>query len=1047
MSTIRFAINRPIFTTMVTLIVVIIGAIALLRLPIDLMPDITNPVISIRTEYENASPEVVEELVTRPIEEAMAAVPGAEEVTSNSSEGNSNVTVKFTWGTDIDVAVSDVRDRIDRVINRLPDDCDRPTLFKFDFSSMPIVFIGISSRMDPVEMRRLIEDQIKFRIESINGVASMTMFGGREREIAVDVDPYRLRAMGVSLDKVMSVLKRANLNRPAGYVDQGNMEITIRAPGEFASVEEIRQTVIENRNSVPIRVADIATVTDGMNRVRRVSRVDGDDGVRIAIMRQSGANTALVAGKVIEEIRRLQDEYSNLNIRIIHNSADYINNSIANVSTSAITGGGLAIILVLLFLRNILSTLVIAVSIPVSIIATFAVLYLDGLSLNLMTLGGLALGVGMLVDNAIVVLENIYRIRDEEGLPPADAAEKGTDEVFTAIIASTLTTLVVFLPLTFIQGMAGLMFREFALVVAFSLICSLVAAIFLVPMLAVRMMKLESGKKRGGMVAIAFNASEKVFRGMENEYKAGIHWCLEHRWLTLGVTFLLLIGSVSLITKIDVEQMPKTDEGNLQISAEMETGIRLDIMSEKTRLLEQIIIENVPEANAIISSVGGSSWRGVATNESSINVRMGTRGERMRKGMRSTEQVAQELRKLFAGIPGLEVRVGEGRSFGRGGGGSNEPVEIDIRGYDMDMSEQVAHQVLDIVRATSGVVDARITREGRVPEAQIRIDRRKAADLGLWVQDIATFLEICMAGKEAAQYRVDGKEYPIMVRLENSEKMTLDQLLSLSITNAQGNNISLRNVVNLVDDKGPTVIERKNQQRVTTVKAALSGERALGSVMDELRETLRAIPMPTGFSLEYGTEYQDQQDMMKDLSFGVVLALVLVYMVMACQFESLRDPFVVMFSVPLAAIGVLVLLFLTGTTINMQSMIGCIMLGGIVVNNAIILVDYANLLRRRDGYNVRNALEEAGRRRLRPILMTALTTILGLVPLAMGWGDGGEAQAPMARAVVGGLFTSTLITLLVIPVVYSLMETKRELEGRTSKRLTSDPERAGRVTL
>lgn len=1038
----RFAIQRPIFTTMVTLIVIIIGGISLMRLPIDLMPDITNPVVSVRTEYENASPEVVEELVTRPIEEAMAAVPGAEEVTSNSSEGNSNVTVKFSWGTDIDVAIADVRDRIDRVLNRLPDDAERPTLFKFDFSAMPILFLGISSQMDPVEMRRVIEDQIKFRIESINGVASMTMFGGREREISVDVDPYRLRALGVSLDKVMSVLKRANINRPAGYVDRGNFEITIRAPGEFASVEEIRQTVIENREGAPVRIGDIATVTDGMDRVRRVSRIDGDDGVRIAIMRQSGANTVQVAAKVVEEIERIQQEYHNLNIKIIVNSADYINNSIANVSTSAITGGGLAVILVLLFLRNILSTLVIAISIPVSIVATFAVLYMDGLSLNLMTLGGLSLGVGMLVDNSIVVLENIYRIRDEEGLPPQEAAEKGTDEVFAAIIASTLTTLVVFLPLTFIQGMAGLLFREFALVVAFSLICSLVAAIFLVPMLAAKMM--EADQKTGGPKGLTkhiYNVTESALRRMENEYKAALHWCLDHRWFTLLVTALMLAGSVFLVTKIDVEQMPKTDEGNLQVNAEMATGIRLELMSERTRELENQILENIPEVRAIVSSVGGSSWRGVATNQAGINVRFGTREERMRAGLRTTEEITQELRRMFASVPGMEIRVSEGRSFGRGGGGdSNEPVSVEVRGHDMDLANDIAHQALTILRQIPGVADARITREGRVPEAQIQIDRRKAADLGLWVEDIATFLEICMAGKEAAQYRVDGKEYPIQVRLANSEKMSLDELLGLSITNSEGRQVSLSNVVSIEPDQGPTVIERKNQQRVTMVKAALSGERALGSVMDEVQEAMRAIPLPSGFSIDYGTDYQDQQEMMEDLSFGVLLALVLVYMVMACQFESLRDPFVVMFSVPLAAIGVLTMLFMTNTTINMQSMIGCIMLGGIVVNNAIILVDYANLLRRRDGMNVRNALEEAGRRRLRPILMTALTTMLGLVPLALGWGDGGEAQAPMARAVVGGLFSSTMITLLVIPVVYSLMETKRELQGRTSKRLTTDPE-------
>ncbi len=1030
----RFAVHRPIFTTMVTLIVVIIGGISLLRLPIDLMPDITRPIISIRTEYENASSEIIEELVTRPIEEAMAAVPGAEEVRSNSSEGNSNVTVEFSWSTDIDVAIADVRDRIDRVINRLPDDCDRPTLFKFDFSAMPIIILGVTSEMDPLEMKRVVEDEIKFRIESINGVASMNAFGGRDREIAVDVDPYRLRAMGVSLDQVMSVLRRATLNRPAGYVEQGNMEITVRAPGEYANVQEIRDTVLSVRDGAPVRIADIATVTDGMERERRISRNDGKDSVRIAVMRQSGANTVQVAARVVEEVERLQEEYTNLDIKIIINNADYINNSIANVSSSALIGGGLAVILVLIFLRNVLSTLVIGISIPVSIIATFAVLYIEGLTLNLMTLGGLALGVGMLVDNSIVVLENIYRIHDEEDADPDSAAEKGTNEVFGAIVASTLTTLVVFLPLTFMEGMAGLLFREFALVVAFSLICSLVVAVLLVPMLAARMLKMQGAKKATGIVARFFAVSERGFRAMENEYKNGIVWCLNHRWLSLGVTGFLLAGSLFLITKIDVEQMPKTDEGSIQINAEMETGIQLEIMSRRTLELERLILENIPEVRALIANVGGSGWRGVATNQATINVRLGTRIERQRAGMRSTEQVAQQLRALFANRPGMEIRVNEGRSCG-GGRNSSEPVEIEVRGFDMDLSHAVAEQVLGIMNETPGVADARIMREGQLPEAQVRIDRKKAADLGLWIEDVATFLEIAMAGKQAAEYRVDGKEYPINVRLRASEKMPLDEMLSLSIANAAGRQVALRNVVDVVSARGPTVIERKNQQRVTSVRAALSGERALGSVMEELRESLRAIPLPSGFSLDYGTEYVDQMNMMRDLSFGVILSLVLVYMVMACQFESLRDPFVVMFSVPLAAIGVLGLLFMTDTTINMQSMIGCIMLGGIVVNNAIILVDYTNLLRRRDGFNVRHALEEAGRRRLRPILMTALTTMLGLVPLALGWGDGGEAQAPMARAVVGGLFTSTLITLLVIPVVYSLLETKRELDGRTSKRL------------
>ena len=1031
----RFAIQRPIFTTMVTLIVIIVGAVSLLRLPIDLMPDITYPTISIRTEYSNASPEIVEELITRPIEEAMSAVPGVEEVTSNSSEGSSNVTVKFGWGTDLDAASSDVRDRLDRVVGRLPDNAERPTLFKFDLSSMPIVFMGASSEMDPIEFKKFLEDQIKYRFESISGVASLTIFGGRDREVSVEVDPYRIRALGIPIARVMAVLRLANTNRPAGFIDDGNYEVTIRAPGEFADIEEIRNTVVSLHEGVPVRIRDIATVTDGMTRVRRIARIDGQDGVRMSITKQSGANTVSVAANVIEELERIREDFPHLNIKVIMNSADYINNSISNVSMSAILGGGLAIIIILFFLRSILSTLVIALSIPVSIIATFSCLYWEGLTINLMTLGGLALGVGMLVDNSIVVLENIYRIRDEEGLPPEESAEKGANEVMSAIVASTLTTLVVFLPIGFMKGMAGLMLSQLGLVVSFSLVCSLGVAVMLVPMLSAKILRLQAGMKESAFTARMFKVTEAGFRRIENEYKLAVSWCLDRRWTVILVTVLMLSASLTLLRKIDLEMLPKTDEGYIVMNAEMDTGVRLDLMSERTRLLEQRIINEVPELKTLICSIGGSWYSGVATHQASLNLRFGTREERQRAGLRSTEEIAADLRNRFANTPGMRIRINEGSSFlGRGVGGGSEPVTVEVRGFDMDTGSEIAHQVRDVFRGIPGIVDPRVTREGGVREALVKIDRQKAADLRLWVEDIAGFLEITMAGKEAAQFRDMGKEYPINVRLKDSERMSLDQILGLSVTNANGMQVALRNVISMVGDSGPTVIDRKNQQRVTTVKAALSG-RALGGAMEEVRESVRTIPIPSGFSLEFGNDYQDQQDMVTDLMFGFGLALILVYMVMACQFESIRDPFVVMFSVPLAVIGVFCILFLTNTTINMQSLLGCIVLAGIVVNNAIILVDCTNLLRRRDEMEVRDALEEAGRRRLRPILMTAVTTIIGLIPLSLGWGDGGEAQAPMARTVVGGLTSSTFITLLVIPVIYSLMESGREARGVTSKRL------------
>ena len=1016
----QFSVHRPIFTIMVVLIVVLLGGVSLWRLPIDLMPDISYPTLSVSCAYENASPEEVEELIARPIEEAISAVPGVEEVTSTSSEGAADVRILFSWGTDLDAAANDVRDRMDRVIPRLPENADRPVLRKFDLASFPILILGASSRLDPVEMRRIIDDEVSYRIERVPGVAAVDVWGGLEREIHVALNPDKVNALAVPFDEIVSRIAAGNVNVPAGTIDRGNFQVTIRTPGEYVSLEEIEDTVVATHGGVPIRLRQIANVEDSWQKVTRIVRVNGEPGLRMSVSKQSGKNTVEVARAALEAIEAVNRDIPQISIIPIIDTSDYIQRSISSVGSSAAYGGALAVVVLLLFLRNVRSTVVIALAIPISIVATFALMYFGGFTLNLMTLGGLALGTGMLVDNSIVVLENIYRLR-EGGAKPEAAAVNGTAEVTAAIISSTLTTVAVFLPLIFIRGMSGVMFKQLSIVVSFSLLCSLAVALTVVPMLSARILSAAEAhpQSRWTLGRRLFEASGGMFKRLELEYKAALHFALGHRLIVVIGSAAVLGGSLALIPLVGVELMPSADEGEVRISAEMQVGTRLDLVDRKMKQVEAIVRASVPEAKSVVSSVGGSPFRGAASHVADMRIALVSQSERRR----SSEEVAADLRQKLSRIPGLTIRTraGQGLFILRMGTQDADKVQVEVRGHDLDTADALAEKVKRIVEDVPGVTDAQISRESGTPEELILIDRAKADDLKLTPSAVAGALQMFLSGTTASQYRQEGDEYAIVVKLKDPEQMALKDILDLALTNADGEPVVLRNVVNVATRSGPVQIERKDQERVTTISANLSG-RDMGSVLADIRKGLDSVPVPQSFGILFGGDFEEQQKAFRELLLSISLALVLVYMVMACQYESLRDPFVVMFSVPLAAIGVILTLFFTKTTFNIQSYIGCIMLGGIVVNNAILLVDHTNLLRRRDGMALREAIEEAGRRRLRPILMTALTTILGLLPLALGMGEGGEAQAPLARAVIGGLFSSTAITLVFVPVMYSVFE-------------------------
>lgn len=1015
------SVKRPVFTSMVALAVIIIGLVSVTRLQIDLLPSVELPTLNVRAEYENASPEVMERMVTQILEEIVATVPGVEEIVSQSSEGTANVRVSFSWDTDIDVAAADMRARLDDERSELPDEVTGIRVRKYDIDSFPVVLMGVSSDIDPVELTQIIEDHIRHRFTRIPGVAQVDPWGGFDREIRIELDPDRINALQLPMNQVLEALRNANLDLPAGNLDQGRYQMTLRAPAEFTSLDQIRDTVISRREEGIITIGQIARVRDTYQKQDRIIRINGKRGVRLAVRKQSGANTVDVSHRILQEIETLNRAFPQLKIVPVINQGNFIERSIANVSRSVLYGGALAILVLLFFLRNVRSTLVISVAIPISVIATFALLYFAGLTINLMTLAGLALGVGMMVDSSVVVMENVFRRRQElqESVPVA--AVEGVREVGSAIIASTITTLVIFLPLVFVEGVTGILFKDLGLVVVFSLLCALLVALSLVPMMAARLLT----PSAAGPVATGapwlnrlVERSGEGLADLGERYQRVLALALRHRGRSVALAAGLLFISLLLLPFIGTEFLPPSDEGEVRVSGEMEVGTRLDLVDRQTRKMESIVYAAVPEIVSSVTSVVTASRRAGGASRGEIRMSLTPATGRDR----SNSAIARDLRQRLEGkIPGMQIRTRapQGQFLLERLLSSEEGINIEVRGFDFDTIDQLSKRVAGQIADLEGITDVEISRRAGIPQLEIEIDRNKIADLGLSPRDVAEVLETAVAGSQAGEYRTEGDSYRILVQIEDVEQRDIEEILNLSLSTPTGEQVTLRNLVRVDFSRGPVIIERKNQERLITVTGNVAG-RDLGSVAADIQQRLDEIPRPRGYELLIVGKFEEQQEAFHQLLTSLLLAVLLVYMVLASQYESFRDPLIVMISVPLAAIGVIVMLFVTGTTLNLQSYIGCIMLGGVVVNNAILLVDQTGRLRQ-DGVDVYQAVTEAGRRRLRPILMTTLTTILALLPLALGIGEGADAQAPMARAVIGGLTASTLITLVLIPVIYTLV--------------------------
>ncbi|WP_228702766.1 efflux RND transporter permease subunit [Salisaeta longa] len=1017
------SIRRPVATTMAFLVVITVGIVSFTYLPVDLLPEIEYPRLTVYTNYANVGPVEMEKIITDPLENALSGVPNVQRMTSQSEQGGSYINLEFAQGTNLNAAANDVRAALDRIRDDLPREAEPPGIWKFDPNSISVVDIAAVSQRPLPELTRIMERDLAKQFEQIEGVGTIEIEGAIRREVRVALQRDRLQALDLSAQEVQQALAQANSTVPGGNVKDGIKNLYVRPRSEFSSIDQIRNTVVAMRDGQPIRVSDVADVIDGYEDIRRLAELNNVPIVRMSIQKQSNANTVSVANEVRAAVERINAGRNDLTLTVISDQSEFIQKSINNVKSSAIWGSLLALLVLYLFLRNGSTTFIIATAIPISIIATFGLLYFGGLTLNQMTFGGLALGVGMIVDNAIVVLENIVRQREENGRSLKESARIGTREVAGAVIASTLTTSVIFLPLVFARTTSAALFQALALVVVFALFCSLLVALTLVPMLASRFLSVSSG----GEAQQDPSAFQRLFRRLENRYKSVIRWALQHRTTVFGTTAVLLVGAVVLWPLVPVELAPQTDTSEIDIELEMAQGTNIAVVNEYLEELNQKVRPLLPKQDM------ENYAKVIRGDDGEIEIRLKPAGERTTNSF----VLADRIREAVMGtVPGAQIRV-EAQSglwvlrrvFSSGSG--TQAVQVELRGYDLDAAQRLSQQIKQRLQEIPGVTNVRSgRREGR-PEQDVLLNRSKIARIGLTPDQVANALQTNVGGSRAGVFREDGEQIPIMVRLRPQDRLTTEDLRNVSVRTPSGENVPISALVTTRQSRGPTSISRINGQRVTYISASLETGIALGTAVERIRADLSTVNLPEGFSITYGGEYREQQQAQSDFLIAIIMALILIYMVMAGQFERFFDPLIVMCSVPLALVGVIPTLLLTNTTLNIQSVMGIIMLIGIVVNNAIVLMDYINLLRREQDLSLEDAVAEAGRLRLRPILMTTLTTVLGLLPLALGLGAGAEIQAALARTVIGGLTASTLITLVLIPTAYvSAERLKRRVQAQ-----------------
>jgi CzcA family heavy metal efflux pump len=1035
----RLALKYPISTLMGAIAIFVLGIVSFLQLPIDMLPNIQIPVCAVITYYNGAAPTDMEQSVTVPIERAVSSTNDVSYVQSRTREGQSLVAVYFNWNANTDVGLIDVIQKVDRAFTLLPSGVSQPIAVRFDLSSLPVCTVVLSSDMDQRDLYDLAYNVIEPQLEHLDGVASAGVTGGQIREIHVVLDRNKIEALNLPLQDVTNAVAQSNLIIPSGDLKTGVFDYSLTTESQYNVVQPMENLVVKVINGVPIRIKDIGHVEDSFQEQTEVVRVNEKHGIILRVQKSPDANTVDVVDEVVKALPKLQNVPPSVKTSLAFDQSAYIRDSITGLEQEAMMGALLATIVILLFLRNLRSALVIFIAIPLSILVTFIYFRFSDTTLNIMTLGGLALGVGRLVDDSIVELENItrhYNLMGTAGVSRMQATLDAALEVAGPIFISTLTTVIVFLPVIFLSGVAKLLFMPLVLTIAVALFGSFFVSRTVTPLLCNKVIQPEKEIDPNStkyLDRLQLNA-KKFFDNVDNTYQRTIGYTLKHkRYVVFGVLGFAVL-SFGLFKLVGTEFFPDQDEGQFSIDIKLPVGTRIEETEKYIGKVENLIRTNIPEVKAIISDIGVPGQKSgnlfghnQGSYEGNIQVQLVDASQRSR----SQNQIVNALRPQLLAMPGARMYITPGGflhfllNFG-----SNAPVDVEIMGFDLTTARQLADQVFNMVRSTPGAVDAQISQDPNLPQLRVIVDRDKAGALGVNVADVASTVATAIDGNVASLYQdpQNGNSYNILVRLNKSDRDRIDDVKRLTVSSSSGQLVTLGNIANVVMSNSPVEIDRKYQQRIIDVTANVAG-RDLGSVSADIQKKLNTLVVPTGFQVVQAGNIEQQNSTFKSLGLALLLAIIMVYMVMASQFQSLVDPFIIMFTIPLGVAGVLWALFLTNTTLSVTSFEGVIVMVGIVVSNGILLIDYINRLRKR-GLELHQAVMTGGRTRLRPILMTSLATVFGLIPMAMGMG-GDKSQAPLAIAVIGGLTTSTFLTLIFVPTLYTIFEErfKRELKA------------------
>ena len=1028
----RLALRYPITTVMCTLAILVLGLLSLSQLAIDMVPDIQIPSVSVVTYYRGAGPADMEQSITTQIERTVSSTPDIDYVYSSTREGVAMVRILFNWGVNTDVSMVDVIQKINRVMNSLPIGTTQPMVSKFDITSQPVCQVVLSGDIDQRDLYDLAVNTIQPQLERINGVASANVRGGRMREIQIRVDRNRIEAMNIPITQVTQAIANANLIVPSGSLKSGVFDYSLKTESQFDVVEPMGNIIVATVNGVPIRVKDIGTVEDSYEEQTQIVRNDGNPGMVFAVQKTPGANTVKVVDDVIEAIGSLRDVPPTVKATLAANQSLYIRNSINGLVQEGFFGAMLAMIVVLVFLRNGRSAGIIFLAIPISFLVTFIFFRFSDISLNIMTLGGLALGIGRLLDDSIVELEVIsrhYSEYEKKGITKLQATLDAASEVASPIFIATLTTVIVFLPVIFLQGISKMLFIPLVVTIAIALFASFGVSRTVTPLLCWKFLKPEkehdpNSKKLTDRLQIK---SVNFFNKIDNTYYNILKYALSHKKTIIFTVIGIFLVSLLLFNFIGTEFFPEQDESQFSVSVRMPIGTRVEETENFIKQVEKIIQENVPEVRTIIANMGvpsGSRSSGAfgggnsGSHSGSVSVILSTPEERDR----TVFEIIRDIRPKLTSLPGATVIVNTSGflkflfNFGSGA-----PIDVAIYGHDFEDANTISQQIFEIVKATPGATDVLVSRELNLPEIRLKINREKAGSMGVSVAEISNTVTTAINGTVASSYTdpITGNIYSILVRMSEDYRNKIDDLKKLTVKSSTGNLILIGNLVEIELAKAPIQIDRRYQQRIVSVTANTQG-RDLGSIAQDIQAEIAKLQIPVGFDVRITGNFEKQQEAFGGLIIAFLLAIILVYMVMASQFQSLVDPFIIMFTIPLGIIGVLWAFFLTNTTLSVTSAQGIIVMVGIVVSNGILLIDYTNKLRK-TGLGLREAVELAGRVRLRPILMTTISTVFGLLPLAVGIG-GESAQGPLAIAVIGGLSVSTVLTLLLVPTLYTLFE-------------------------